>query len=618
LSLPNVGTVLGGKYEIVRLLGEGGMGAVFEAEHKLTQKRVAIKWLRPELAPGSAGAARLIREAQAASRIRHSNVVDVYDVERDGDAIFLVMELLDGETLARVIARRELPLYELLALVLPAMRGVAAAHRQGVIHRDIKPENIFLAREDDHARPIPKVVDFGISKVEERGRAQPSLTRTGSTLGTPLYMSYEQLAGDRTLDGRTDVYAFGVILYEILTGRVPFDAESLPKLVVKVATQIAVSPRELCPDVPPPLSRLVMRALARQRDERTASMEILIRELEPFTTEEGIRAGFSQSELSASQPIGPTPLAPNAGFLAQATQPDTNVAEVTPTAFDAATGATLSETRTPSAALKRPYPFVSPTQHRQRFVPADLSPTEELGADAPVASTPLRSTPPRQLKAHRKHPRAHWLSVAGLGLIALAATAYRALDRPASETVPSQVGAAGGSGAAPTAPALPEKPTPPTSVTRAPDNGADDWTSSRPVEVLDDTHNAALAPDASVRQRPTAVEARGSAREQKEDTARQGGRPAEGAPVLRTQGTSTLLPRPDTRVREQDPKAHGLAREKNSAARETSVPAATPTPSEPAPSPPAAQTATVKAGPEAPPHEEGRDFRVPPPRSQEF
>lgn len=280
----------GGKYRIVRLLGQGGMGAVFEAEHRDTQKRVAIKCLHPLHAADPAIAERLVREAQATARVRHPNVVDVYDVGQDGQTIYLVMEYLDGEPLTEALLRQDLPVHTAIALLTAAMRGVAAAHRQGVIHRDIKPDNIFLAREAESVLPVPKVLDFGISKLEGCGY-QRSLTRSGLAVGTPSYMSYEQISGEGSVDARVDVYAFGVILYELLTGKVPYEANTFSELLVRLSTQTPVPPLELRRDLPAGLSRLVMRTLARERDQRVPSLDVLITQLEPYTRADTFGAG---------------------------------------------------------------------------------------------------------------------------------------------------------------------------------------------------------------------------------------------------------------------------------------------------------------------------------------
>lgn len=282
------------------MLGAGGMGIVFEASNELTEKRVAIKVLQPHFAARPEHVQRMLREAQASARIRHPNVVDVFDVGSEGDTPFLVMEYLEGETLAAKLARGVLSTPEALALLVPAMRGVAAGHACGIIHRDVKPENIFLSRQADRQELVPKVLDFGISKVSSLSGEDLSLTASGTTLGTPLYMSYEQLSGLRDVDGRADVYAFGVILYEALTGRTPFRAETLGSLAVQIATTTPMLPSELRPGLRLGLDDVVMRAIARSRDARFGSLDALILALSPFTGEGGPVLGLDTLPAMAS------------------------------------------------------------------------------------------------------------------------------------------------------------------------------------------------------------------------------------------------------------------------------------------------------------------------------
>jgi eukaryotic-like serine/threonine-protein kinase len=278
---PELGQVVGGKYRLLRELGRGGMATVYEAQNELTLKHAAVKWLHPQFHDEGQGLQRVIREARAASRIRHENVVDVYDVAEEGSAVYLVMELLHGELLSQRLGRDQLPMHELIALLAPAMRGVAAAHAAGVVHRDIKPDNIFLARDASHERAVPKLIDFGISKIAEPDPA--NVTRTGITMGTPRYASYEQLLGARDVDARTDVYAFGVILYEALTGSAPYgDAITFAEQAVRFATRDVTPVRRLRPDVPEELEQLVHRAIAKHRADRTPSLEALLLELVPF------------------------------------------------------------------------------------------------------------------------------------------------------------------------------------------------------------------------------------------------------------------------------------------------------------------------------------------------
>jgi serine/threonine protein kinase len=294
-STLDVGATIGRRYRVVRRIGEGGMGVVVEAENVVTGKRVAIKWMHPQVAARPEAAERFLREARASARVRHPNVVDVYDAVHYDDTCFLVMELLEGEPLSLLLERGGLPAHELIALLLDAMRGVVAAHKQGVIHRDIKPDNIFLAIESDRGPKVPKVLDFGISKV--LGVEAMSLTRTGATMGTPMYMSYEQLCGVKDIDVRTDVYAFGVVLYEALTGQPPFQAENLPQLVAKMTHTQPAPPRQLRPDIPEALDRLIQRAMAKERESRIGTLEALIEQLEPFANAQAFQVQLAAASV---------------------------------------------------------------------------------------------------------------------------------------------------------------------------------------------------------------------------------------------------------------------------------------------------------------------------------
>jgi serine/threonine-protein kinase len=301
--MPQVGEMVAGKYRIERIIGEGGMGAVFAASHALTGKRVALKWMLPELAANEAAAQRFMREAQAAGRIDHPNVVDIYDVGEHEGSTFLVMEYLQGETLTAAFARGGLDAQQVIRLLLPAMRGVAAAHKMGVVHRDLKPDNIFLCSDADGDYREPKVLDFGISKVSStEGQLNPRLTRTGAVMGTPYYMSPEQIRGSAEVDHRTDVYAFGVILYEALTGQVPFDADAYSALILEIATGTPKRPRELRAELPAELEAVVLKAMAREPQQRYPDVESLARALEPFA--DGLTFRVDRSDASRSSRLG--------------------------------------------------------------------------------------------------------------------------------------------------------------------------------------------------------------------------------------------------------------------------------------------------------------------------
>ncbi len=268
-----VGTTLGQKYELQRLVGTGGMGAVYESRNAWTGRRVAIKVLHPAFAakPGVLG--RFIQEAQVASRVVHPNIVEVIDLgQGDGEgAFYIVQEFIEGADLRAVMdeAGRVSP-RRAVALMAPVMRALAAAHRAGVVHRDVKPENILIARDTTGA-PCPKVIDFGVSKLLD----QPSTRRTlaGTTLGTPYYMSPEQARGDADLDGRSDVWAVGAVLYEMLSGSLAFDADNYNLLIIKVCTERAPRLDSLAPELPSALVEAVHRALSPRRDDRFDSME---------------------------------------------------------------------------------------------------------------------------------------------------------------------------------------------------------------------------------------------------------------------------------------------------------------------------------------------------------
>ncbi|MGD8863406.1 MAG: serine/threonine-protein kinase [Myxococcales bacterium] len=279
------GTLVADKYRVERVLGHGGMGIVYAATHVVSGKPVALKWMRPTLEGTDGPTERFIQEARATARIDHPNVVDIYDVGVQEGSAYLVMELLGGESLADRLERGRPSPDEAVALLMPAMRGVAAAHHHGVIHRDLKPDNIFLCRGPDGEPREPKVLDFGISKIkstrDDSGTDELQLTRHGVVMGTPHYMSPEHARGATEVDHRGDIYAFGVILYEMLTGTQPFDAETYENLVVKIATEDPVPIRELAPTVDEDLAAVVMRAMARDREARHADVAELARALAP-------------------------------------------------------------------------------------------------------------------------------------------------------------------------------------------------------------------------------------------------------------------------------------------------------------------------------------------------
>jgi serine/threonine protein kinase len=279
-GLPEPGEIIAEKYLVTGLIGRGGMGAVYVVEHRVTGKRLAVKCLLPEHSNQPELVERFLREAQAAGRIQHRNVVDVFDVGKDGELLYIVMELLDGKQLADLMRDHALPLDDMLSILLHAMEGVAAAHAHGIVHRDLKPENIMVCVGQSGRLDDPRVLDFGISKLEEE--ASMPLTRSGVMMGTPYYMSFEQINSQRDLDQRVDVYAMGVILYESMSGQVPYMAESVGALAIRMMSGPPRPLSELRPDLPTGLVDVVMRSIAKERDERYPTMQALIEAVRPF------------------------------------------------------------------------------------------------------------------------------------------------------------------------------------------------------------------------------------------------------------------------------------------------------------------------------------------------
>lgn len=307
---PLIGQVLGGKWRVVRLVGRGGMGAVYEGQNVGIGKRVALKLIDAEYARSPEVASRFQREAEAASLVESAHIVQVFDSgATDAGVPYIVMELLRGEDLrARIRRLGKLPVAEAVHVVAQVLRGLCRAHEAGIVHRDLKPDNVFLEARDDDPM-FAKIVDFGISKIQRRP-GEPSsstLTRRGVVLGTPYYMSPEQAQAMPDLDARTDLFSVGAIMYECLAGRPPHVGSSYEQIIIGICTRDAEDPRRLEPSVPQAIAAFVMRALERDRDRRWPSAAAML---------EGLRAA-APALVSTRSPT-PVPLVPVAATPAQA------------------------------------------------------------------------------------------------------------------------------------------------------------------------------------------------------------------------------------------------------------------------------------------------------------
>jgi len=275
------GQVVDGRYRVDHLIAEGGMAAVWAGHNIRVGKRVALKVIRRSFATQDLAVEMLRRESIAASKVNHPNVVNVFDVIDHQGMTCIVMELLQGESLAEYLAKRgSLTFDEAATLLLPAMRGVAAAHAQGVVHRDLKPGNIFLCRDNDGSLLATKVLDFGISKFTGRAPDAGSDLTDLTHFGTPAYMAPEDIAGSATVDVRTDVYGFGVLFFESLTGKRLFTGEPGLALLYKILTEPAPSVGDLRPDLPLEVRAIIDCALAKDPEDRFASVEDLIRAID--------------------------------------------------------------------------------------------------------------------------------------------------------------------------------------------------------------------------------------------------------------------------------------------------------------------------------------------------
>lgn len=291
-----IGKMLDNRYEILERIGTGGMAVVYKAKCHRLNRLVAIKILKSDLAQNEEFRRRLNAESQAVAQLSHPNIVSVYDVSRGGDTEYIVMELIDGITLKQYMEKRgQLNWRESLHFITQIMRGLSHAHSRGIIHRDIKPQNIMVLRDGS-----VKVADFGIACL-----ADSAQTMTQEALGSVHYISPEQARGDRP-DARSDIYSSGVVLYEMLTGRLPFEGESAVSVAIQHLSSIPLAPREINPDIPEQLELICMKAMAPDLEHRYQSADAMIADLEAFRKNQDVEMKFDLSDLRPEETDEPT------------------------------------------------------------------------------------------------------------------------------------------------------------------------------------------------------------------------------------------------------------------------------------------------------------------------
>ncbi len=351
-----VGQTIAGKYRVEKLLGKGGMGIVVGARHLGLDEPVAIKILRPQMMEVAGMVARFVREAKAASKIKSHHVVRVTDVDTREDGVpYMVMEYLDGVDFSDLRKQRgTLGVTEAVGYVLEACDAIAEAHALGIVHRDLKPGNLFLHRKRD-GKNVVKVLDFGISKVDSPG--EQDTTKTGQMMGSPKYMSPEQMTSMHDVDGRSDIWSLGAILFELLCGRPPFVGDTTPRVCALVLNSDPPMPGALRPDLPPELEGILLRCLEKEPDRRFFDVEALAAALSPYAPSvDSSGSGASGASSGPRSSIGPRGSEPVSVTAPVASETPPASAVTSPAASAPATvgdTVTVFEGRAPRASRSR-------------------------------------------------------------------------------------------------------------------------------------------------------------------------------------------------------------------------------------------------------------------------
>jgi serine/threonine-protein kinase len=389
VALPDTGAVIGGKYALTRVIGEGGMGMVYEATHLKLRQRVALKLLLPDLLARPDVVARFEREARAALSLSGEHVARVLDVDVLPDGLpYMVMEYLEGRDLAAELAARgPLPVHEAVGYVLQACEAMTIAHRAGTVHRDLKPGNLFLAAQGE-GRVVIKVIDFGISKIADEDGI--SVTATFSALGTAPYMSPEQVRSAKNADARSDIWSLGVILHELITGKPPFEGENVPTVVAAIIADPPKPLRAARPDAPAGLEAAILRCLEKDRERRFADVEELAAAIAPYVDP---NARFDESLAAAAVE------APSAPVETPKRRSGTKVAVGLLVAAGAVGALVLSRGPGPEAPVVAPAAIIAP--------PVVAAPPPPPAAPAPAPEAAIAVPEPLPTKPAVARSRKH-------------------------------------------------------------------------------------------------------------------------------------------------------------------------------------------------------------------